>query len=471
MYGLHASSFPSLPMFVRMSDDVFARFYGENLFLFNRVNWASSFIANATILKSFITRKSTDFDVVVHKVASESSLSVEGVSVDLRAVLLPLISDGYFDVETSCAGGDEVRDSGEMLSDAVSCKQTKDTTDEREAPLDFLFQYLREHPTPYELCIDLTQACTEKCVHCYAADHKLEHLGWNDVVRVLDEFKAMNGLKVTLTGGECMLHPDFKSILKYAAKSDFVISVLSNLTLCDGEMAWILKDSHVAIVQTSLYGMKESQHERITQRKGSLKETLSGIQRLKDVGVQVQIHCPVMRQNLDGYQAVVEFGRKMRLKVTCDASLIARADHSDCNRECALADAELKGFLRQAEGFVHFGTDAGDVDGDACVCDMGIMKLCLGANGDYYPCNGCHGYKLGNCRISTLQEVWNGSRMRCLRDMRIRDFQRCIRCESRMFCNVCPARNFNATGSLTEPDPSLCRLAKCRRQIAMADER
>lgn len=103
-------------------------------------------------------------------------------------------------------------------------------------------------------------------------------------------------------------------------------------------------------------------------------------------------------------------------------------------------------------------------DPDDRVCDVGKL-LCVNSKGDYYPCSGMHRYVLGNARDNTLTEVWKGEKMEYLRNLKNKDFPKCVNCEHRAFCKVCPAFNFNATGSLFEPIPAKCALAEVKHRV------
>ena len=464
-------------MLCGIPSNVYWRFCGDNVYLFNRRNWASAFVKDVGTFKAFFTRHPVEVEAAIHCIALKHELLDATVNMDFHEVFDPLIADGYFVTgdQVEFAGVDTCTKKAMKRARTISATNqvrgiSSEVTDEEghyEDALVELSEYFDGHPTPFELCIDLTQACTERCVHCYVPEHGACHLPKEDVFRVLDQFAAMGGLKVKFTGGECMLHPDFKEILDYASCLDMVISVLSNLTCCDDEMAAALRNAGVAVVQTSLYGMTDAVHDSVTRRRGSLRETLTGIECLLSVGVSVQVNCPVMRQNKDEIPALMDFGNCKRIKVAFDASLIARADHSEDNRDCALSEDELRRYLELYECPDVVPNDSGVcIDCDARVCEVGTMKISLASNGDYFPCNGCHGYVLGNCKTQTLAEVWNGEKMEVLRRIRFKDMGKCRACKNIAYCKVCPMRNFNATGKLTVPDPSLCRIAAVRREVA-----
>jgi len=434
----------------------------------------SAFIKDIGLFSALFSYHPVCIEDVAAKIARKTGIVLSGVISDIHELVAPLIADGYFmcGERVVCANSHaESIDRGNIVSvESVGMGQawrnSPDPLDDenREEALAVLTAHFLEHPTPYELCIDLTRACTEKCIHCYVPGFQNIYLPYEIIEKVLAEFASMGGLKVKLTGGECMLHRDFERIISLARAHDMVISVLSNLTCCDEVKARAMKDAGVAVVQVSLYGMTPETHETVTRVKGSLAKTLRGIDCLRSSGVPVQIHCPVLKQNVSGIDAVAQFGRKMGMKTTFDDVMMSRADHGRTD-EYGLSDAELKRFIQAHEDLSGASVACPDVDADARVCEVGTAKICLSAEGKYYPCNGCYGYELGDCRRQTLAEVWNDEPIKQLRKLRMRDLPACAVCENQAFCAPCPARNFNANGHVSLPDQAMCRAAACRREL------
>ena len=64
---------------------------------------------------------------------------------------------------------------------------------------------------------ELTSKCNERCIHCYIPNGKKDtgiNMPVSKVKSILDEFAAMNGLAVTLSGGEALMHNGLADILR-----------------------------------------------------------------------------------------------------------------------------------------------------------------------------------------------------------------------------------------------------------------
>ena len=69
----------------------------------------------------------------------------------------------------------------------------------------------------YALQFELSSRCNERCIHCYIPNEK-KNVGFDmptaKVKSILDEFAAMGGIHVTLSGGEAFMHKDIIEIAR-----------------------------------------------------------------------------------------------------------------------------------------------------------------------------------------------------------------------------------------------------------------
>ena len=335
-------------------------------------------------------------------------------------------------------------------------------------PSDF---FLR-HGRPAELHLDLAGSCTERCVHCYWPDHPARFLPVEVADKVLREFRAEQGLSVHLSGGECLLHPDFRTIASRAKELDLDVVVLSNLTECDEPTTGFLAELDPRFVSTSLYSADPAEHDAVTRRPGSWRKTTDALRRLEGAGVPFRISAPVLRETAASVPALARYAAERGWPLLLDPGLLARSDH-DCGNLAHAADpARLKSLFRDLPDlFDGGGEDPGAPAPDDRVCNAGRWRLFVSPDGDYYPCSGMHGWKIANARDVSAGEVWRGEALERLRALRLRDFPRCVPCEDRAFCKICPAANFNATGSLFEPHSGTCAAAAARREAFRAAPR
>ncbi|MBQ7732855.1 MAG: PqqD family peptide modification chaperone, partial [Synergistaceae bacterium] len=85
-----------------------------------------------------------------------------------------------------------------------------DTSQDSQAATDFLALYFKDNPQIFSFQFELTSRCNERCRHCYLPGTRNFHdLETDLVMSILDQLAEMGTLKVTFSGGECLLHRDF----------------------------------------------------------------------------------------------------------------------------------------------------------------------------------------------------------------------------------------------------------------------
>lgn len=378
------------------------------------------------------------------------------VEADVADVCGELESQGFVAVERKNA---RIR---ETSANGILDGMETSASDAESSPLG---DFCERHGIPTDLHLDLTDACTERCVHCYVPQNQHDFLPYETVEKVLREFRAMNGLTVHLTGGEAMLHPDFERICRLCVELNLNFIIFSNMTLCDAKRIAFLKEVDPQFINVSLYSMNAAEHDAITRLPGSWQKTMDAILACEKAGVHCRIATPLLKENRDALPELRKFADAHRMHLVPAADIVAQADHGCGNLSHACSPEELRRVLKRDHGLFHRSYDGKMPTCDAKVCDIGEGRLYLNAKGNYYPCDCMHEYVLGNVREQTLEEVWKGEKLNYLRSLKNRDFGACASCEKRPWCKVCPAANFNATGDLFTHHPNACALAGVLREV------
>ena len=164
-------------------------------------------------------------------------------------------------------------------------------------------------PSLRYLELQITARCNLKCRHCYLGEPALIDLPQKTIVHVLEEFQKMQGLRLLLSGGEPLLHPDFWRINQVLPGFGFRSVLLTNGTLIDQAIAEKL---NVPEVQVSLDGVGAS-HDSIRGR-GSYAKSLSALRHLRRAGKQISVATMVHAKNLDDFPRLASLLRRMGIK-------------------------------------------------------------------------------------------------------------------------------------------------------------
>ena len=470
-------------MKIKYSKNAFVRQYGPYTLIYNQLEKCDETYVDAEFFCKFITHQPRLLqDVESDILASYEDSDKAEILSDFREFIAHLKEVGI----VVCGEDDEECNANDTnftynvpvpnTAPELWGKNRDNPIFESEGHKD-LHAYFESHPTPYQLHIDLTSLCNEKCVHCYVPRNKHCFIDAEKTCCVLKEFREMEGMHVTLSGGECLLHPDFERIIRFAHGLGLSISILSNLTLLDDAKANLLKEMNLSLVQVSLYSMDANIHDAITQLSGSFEKTKAAIEKLHKMDVPLQISCPCMKLNYCGYGEVMEYAYSLKMKAYTDFIMMARSDGTTDNLSNRLNLNETREIIktilahdRELCSVISYSSSddviTPELRGEQPMCGVGIDSLCLNADGNYYACSGFQGYALGNYNDQTLQEVWQTSpQIKYLRTLRRKDIPQCLHCKDSPYCAMCLVRNFNETGEMLKVSKHFCEVARINREL------
>lgn len=445
-------------MKIRLMRDVYIRCSGDEVAIVDFRTGGCSIIKGAQPFIKELTLKWRDVQSIVDAVACNVGCSPKDVECDVYDFLNELTSQMFIECDDDEFRLRAIKHNREALrQEHADMKST-----EKGSPLG---DYCVRQGIAADFHLDLTDACTEHCVHCYVPKGQKDFLPIWLAEKALTEFRSMNGFTVHVTGGEAMMHPDFERICRKCVELNLNFIIFSNMTLCDEKRIAFLKEVQPQFINVSLYSMDPSVHDAITQLPGSWQRTHDAIVKCCEAGVACRIATPLLKENQDALPALRKFADEHHLHLVPAADIIAQADHGCGNLTHACSMEELRRVLTRDHGLFHKIYDGAMPACDAKVCDIGAGRLYLNAKGNYYPCDSMHEYVLGNVRENTVEEIWKGEKLNYLRGLKNRDFGLCATCGNRPWCKVCPAANFNATGDLFTHHPSTCTLAGVIREV------
>ena len=462
-------------MLLKLSKNTFVRQFGDFTYIMSRIASYDEMFDGAEVFMRWITRTPMKKAEILKNICQvyEGTDPAE-IAADFEEFLAPLLAGKVIIAGSTPEELDAQEEYFSYDADDPKTLEDREFITKEEAdflPQNVLGKYFEEHPTLFRLQMDITQACTERCIHCYIPEYNPLFLPFEKIKEIIDEFRQMGGLELTLSGGECMLHPDFEKIVRYAREKDLIVGILSNLTLCDDKMIKLLAETE-STVQVSLYSMDPAIHDSITKRPGSHLATKTAIEKLRAAHIPCRISCPTMKPNFKGYLDVIEYARSLKMSAQTDFIIMGKMDGDCSNLSCRLDLAETRELLKDIifksvpmnSEYFNPAKKNDMLSAEEWmankVCGAVIDSMCIDAEGNYYPCPAFGSYILGNCYKHSLAEVWyNSPETLKLRNVRGKDFPRCAHCPDRDYCSVCMCRNINETGDIFTPAEHFCKVA------------
>ncbi len=437
---------------------------------------------SGAIFFSILGRKPQTLDELVRKIDNQfNDVDLRTLRNDAREFYRMLEQSGFI------VSGKTIKECNEKdpgfsyktLKPEVKKDNSSTITHPEKSTQDFLEEYFKGKPQLTNLHIEITSKCNERCIHCYIPhESKINHIEPKMFYDVLTQCKDMRLLHLTLSGGEPMLHKNLCDFLRKCREYDFSVNVLSNLTLLNDEIIKEMKANPLLGVQVSLYSMNANIHDEITQMKGSFEKTKKAILKLIENDIPVQISCPIMKKNKNCYNDVIKWAKKLGVYAGDDYVIIARYNHTTKNLSCRLSIDEIKEvindktandstYLKQMEMEAEKNKN---IKSDDYVCSVCNSSICIADNGDVYPCAGWQDYVVGNMKKTTLNDIWdNSEKVQYLRNLRKRDFSKCIQCPDKEFCTMCMVRNANENplGDPLVVNEYFCDIAKLNKKIVL----
>ena len=200
---------------------------------------------------------------------------------------------------------------------------------------------------PARMDLAITYRCNLNCAKCYNnGDRELPELStdqWLEVYRILWNIGIP---QVVFTGGEPTLHEDIVELVGQA--EEFVTGLVTNGTRLE-ELAGPLHGASLDYTQVTIESHLPQIHDEMTGAAGSHAQTVSGIRRALEVGLQVVTNTTLTKLNAAHFPHTMAWLRDELgiTHVACN-TLICSGRGTRYKQSNGLADAELKEVLQLA---------------------------------------------------------------------------------------------------------------------------
>lgn len=325
--------------------------------------------------------------------------------------------------------------------------------------------------------IEVTRRCPLNCVHCYnnlpMADSKARssELTYEEHCRILDEISQAGCLWLLYTGGEPFLRTDFLDIYTYAKRKGMLITLFTNGILMTPRIVDHLAESRPFSIEITLYGYSKETYERITRVEGSYERCMRGIRLIRDRQLPLSLKTVVTTLNKHELGDMKRFAeQELSMEFRFDAMINPRIDPSPgplafrlSSEEVVALDFEDPKRVAEWEKFCHRFNGpvlppgqwdnlyhcGGGIDNFG-IDPYGMLSLCNFSRRDLY-----------NLRQGSFQEGWTIF-MPEVRDRRITRLTRCVSCEIKAMCGMCPANAELENMNPEEPVDFMCQVAHLR---------
>jgi radical SAM protein with 4Fe4S-binding SPASM domain len=326
---------------------------------------------------------------------------------------------------------------------------------------------------PVNGAFELTERCNLACRMCYVRQapgdtarraKELSAAAWLELARQAVD----NGMVfLLLTGGEVFLRPDFFDLYTPLTRLGLIITVFTNGTLITEALAARLAEAPPGRTEITLYGATAATYKAVTGVPGGYARCCAGIEELVKHRVPLVLKTTITRRNVGELDAMRQMAHNWGLPFSASWLLSKRRDGAlsevaDCrlsSSECAALEATdrasatewTEAALRESS----FGLDCN------FNCNAGKAAFVINPTGEM---NACIDLPLPAARTREIgfRAAWE--HVQRFVDSAPPLAPLCLACAARAYCSRCPAWSQLEAGTLAEPVPYLCEIARARKE-------
>ena len=332
-----------------------------------------------------------------------------------------------------------------------------------------------------QVSMELTERCNNNCVHCYinlpADDEEVKgkEISFAEIKKIADEVAKMGCLSWHLTGGEPLLREDFPDIYLYLKRKGMRITLFTNATLVNSEIAHLFKKYPPQNVEVSIYGLSQKTYEAATQNSGSFGAFKQGINLLKENHIPFTLKMAVLPQNFHEIEKMRDFAQSLTgkplglvLKLNLGSRFSGGGKRGQIkrlrlpsNKVIQVLKQDEKRYRKDIERFCQKFLRPPQNDHLFC-CGAGVDGCHIDAYNNFQLCLLLrHPDCVYNLREGSFKEVWEKfiPRVREIRANNKKYEEKCQQCFLKSLCEQCPAWSWMEHGVLDEPVEYICEIA------------
>ncbi|SHH43382.1 radical SAM/SPASM domain-containing protein [Tepidibacter thalassicus] len=312
----------------------------------------------------------------------------------------------------------------------------------------------------------ITNKCNLNCLYCSQDSGEMldEELSFEEAKMVIDQLAENKISVIGFTGGEPLLKKELPDIVRYANSKNIRCQVTTNgLLIANGYPVEYL--SRFIKVRISLDSNNRETHDYLRNQEGCYDKVIKAVDRLKRIGMQVEIVTTISTRNIDELDSIIEFVKDLNI------------DQWSVSTFCPIGrGSEISSWMISAEQYRYMSQRLWEIKDSVnflvktdipqlvlldenrlksenyIYCAAATELLVIFPNGDLAPCFSMP-LSAGNVRTDKIYDVWNNSKL--FNDLRNKELLtgKCGDCEYINACGGCRAMAYAKYGDFLTTDP------------------
>ena len=329
---------------------------------------------------------------------------------------------------------------------------------------------------PVKGTMEISPLCNLRCNMCYVREDSLgagkEILNGGEWLRIGKSAAEAGVLFVLLTGGEPLLHPDFRKIYLGLREMGLIISLNTNGTLIDEEWADFFAENPCREVCMTLYGACPETYGKLCHDPNGFERTINAVKLLQERQITVHMRISIVRENMDEVEDMLKILEDLGIEAAPVFYMFPpRRDDPNGDFEKSRMSPEEAAHAK-TEYIFHRANGRSRQDEARFYLDPIKYPPEVSPYGKGYPCPAGRSSfwvdwrgRLSSCSFipepyADLREVsfadgWKEvvAGVKCAETCR-----KCHECRKRILCKTCAAAMYTETGDMKQAPEYLCRM-------------
>ena len=354
----------------------------------------------------------------------------------------------------------------------------------------YLMERAKQMNIPMDGSLELLPLCNMNCDMCYVrlSRREMESQGrmrtGEEWLSLGQQMVKAGTLFLLLTGGEPLLHPDFKEIYCGLRKMGLILTVNTNGTLIDEAWADFFAEHKPRRINITLYGTDEKTYESLCHYRGGFEKVIRAVKLLRQRNVDVKLAGSMAKANAEDFLKMSAIAKELGVPMHIEPYMMpaCRERNKPFDQQSRLLPEEaaavclayVKEYL-SPEGFAAYRDDKlkkmnafvpGDEIPCAPGCAAGRSSFAINWQGKMRPCV-VASEPAADVFEEGFEESWKTVSSRF---QQIRFCGKCSNCALRPVCRTCALACLTETGDYLGKPEYLCRYAAETERLLRLEE-
>lgn len=339
---------------------------------------------------------------------------------------------------------------------------------------DFEMESWERNRQPLGVTFEVTPKCNFRCIHCYLNNrYEQAELDTRQIKNILNILQNQGVLIITLTGGEIFTRKDFQEIYIHAKRLGFLVGLFTNGYAIKADDLEMLTEYPPLLVDISLYGASDETYFKVTGKKGAYTRVLNNCREMRKRNIPLALKTPMIKEYLHEIDQMKAVARELGAEYRFSYEIVPTLDN-DCstlNHAISLSDMlhlettdEIRLRVGEKSAEIVNNWPSAAANGDFVpmfLCKIAVNDFFIDYQGRMCP---CAGYRSQGRSLlyESFTDIWRD--FAHYREIPASSDNKCIRCDSRYFCKVCPADQDEFYGDPESIPPVICAFSMMKNQ-------